>query len=329
MTDQDIIPPMLDAAASRRAERRRFLQLAGGASVAAGGLALLSACGGGGDDDSPSPTPSPSPSPTPTSTSNADRAALNFMLQLEYLQAQYFAYATTGAGIDAALLTGTGTAGSVTGGAAVPFADAFIAACAREIAADARARVAFLRDLIKAEAVAQPAINLSGAADGAFTKAARDAGVVGAGELFNPFANEGNFLLGAFLLQDVIVTAYKAFVPLTNLATSRTGFIGIAAAQAYHGGTIRTAIYANPDLRAPAGRISDWRDSLDGASDMDQGVTGTGGAANIAPADGNGIVYSRASGTVLNILYQNKASASSSGFFPAGFNGDLKTSNAN
>jgi hypothetical protein len=251
------------------------------------------------------------------------------MLQLEYLQAQYFAYATTGAGIDAALLTGTGTAGSVTGGAAVPFADAFIAACAREIAADARARVAFLRDLIKAEAVAQPAINLSGAADGAFTKAARDAGVVGAGELFNPFANEGNFLLGAFLLQDVIVTAYKAFVPLTNLATSRTGFIGIAAAQAYHGGTIRTAIYANPDLRAPAGRISDWRDSLDGASDMDQGVTGTGGAANIAPADGNGIVYSRASGTVLNILYQNKASASSGGFFPAGFNGDLKTSNAN
>ena len=328
MTDQDIIPPMLDAAAARRAERRRFLQLAGGASVAAGGLALLSACGGG-DDDDDTPTPTPSPTPTPTSTSNADRATLNFALQLEYLQAQYFAYATTGAGIDAALLTGTGTAGTVSGGAAVPFTDAVVAAAAREIAADARARVTLLRDLIKAEAVAQPAINLSGAADGAFTAAARAAGVVGAAELFNPFGSEDNFLLGAFVLQDVIVTAYKALVPLANLAAARGAYIGIAAAQGYHAGTIRTLLYANAALRGPAGRFSDWRDSLDGASDQDQGVAATDGAANITPADGNGLVYSRASGGVLNILYLNKASVSAGGFFPAGLNGDLKVSTAN
>ncbi|ONF95516.1 ferritin-like domain-containing protein [Sphingomonas jeddahensis] len=330
MIDQDTIPPMLDAAASRRAERRRFLQLAGGASVAAGGLALLSACGGGGDDDDDSsPTPSPSPSPTPTSTGNADRQVLNFALQLEYLQAQYFAYATTGAGIDAALLTGTGTAGTVTGGAAVPFADPFIAAFAREIAADARARVAFLRDLIKTEAVAQPAINLSGAADGAFTAAARTAGVVGGGELFNPFANDRNFLLGAFLLQDLIVTAYKPLVSLANAAATRNGFIGITTAQSYHAGTIRTALYANADWRADAGKFSNYRDTLNGGGDVDQGVASTDGAANITPADSNGIAYSRASGSVLNILYQNKAAVSAGGFFPAGFNGDLKTSNAN
>jgi hypothetical protein len=328
MTNQDNIPPMLDAAASRRAERRRFLQLAGGASVAAGGLALLSACGGG-DDDSPTPTPSPSPTPTPTSTSNADRAALNFALQLGYLQAQYLAYATTGASIDAALLTGTGAAGTVTGGATVAFGDPVTAAAAREIAADSRARVAYLRGLIASEAVAQPAINLSGAADGAFTKAARDAGVVGAGELFNPFASEANFLLGAFFLQDVIVTAHKALVPLANLATTRAGFVGIAAAQGYHAGLIRSAIYADTATRASALRFSNFRDSLDGSIDIDQGVTGTDNAANITPADGNGIAFSRASGGVLNILYLNKASVTSGGFFPAGFNGDLKTSTAN
>lgn len=351
MTDQDTIPPTLDAAAARQAERRRFLQLAGGASVAAGGLALLSACGGGDDDDTPSPTPSPSPTPTPTSTSNPDRATLNFALQLEYLQAQYFAYATTGSGIEGALLTGTGAAGMVTGGASAPLTDAVIAACAREIAADARARVLLLRDLIKAEGVAQPAINLSGAGDGAFTKAARDAGVVGAGELFNPFGSQDNFLLGAFVLQDVIVTAYKALVPLGNLAAARSAYVGIAAAQGYHAGTIRTLLYTNPALRGFTRRFSDWRDSLDGGTipspgpsptpsptatptpivdpGQDQGVATDDGAANISPADGNGIAYSRASGTVLNILYGTKDSVTSGLFFPAGFNGDLKTSNKN
>lgn len=329
MTDQDTIPPMLDAAANRRAERRRFLQLAGGASVAAGGLALLSACGG--DDDSPTPTPSPTPSPTPTptSTSNADRAALNYALQLEYLHAQYFAYATTGTGVPDALLTGTETRGTVTGGASVPFSDTVIAAGAREIAIDAQQRLAYIRGLIAAEAVAQPAINISGASDGAFTAAARAAGVVGAGETFDPYASERNFLLGAFVLQDVIVTAYKALVPLTNLSTTRTAFIGSVAAHGHYAGFIRTSLYGNSAWHVPARQFSDWRDSLDGASDQDQGVAATDGAANITPADGNGIAYSRASGGVLNILYINKASVSAGGFFPAGLNGDLKVSTAN
>lgn len=320
MTDYDILPQPLDTPASRQAGRRRFLQLAGGASVAVGGLALLSACGGDDDDDSsPTPDPSPSPSPTATSTSNADRAALNFALQLEYLQGQYFSYATTGAGLPADLLAGTGNAGAVSGGAPVAFRDPFVAACAREIAAEAQRRIAYLRGIITAEAVAQPAINISGAADGPFSAALNEA--------FNPYSGDGNFLLGAFFLQDVIVTAYKGLQPLINVGSSRTGFIGLLGAQSYHAGLIRTAIYGDPALRAMAGRFSNARDALDGTSDVDQGVA-IDGAANIAPADGNGITYSRTTPTVLNMLYATKATVSSGGFFPAGLNGDLKTSAA-
>ncbi|MCC2981515.1 ferritin-like domain-containing protein [Sphingomonas sp. IC4-52] len=320
MTDHDNLPQPLEAT-SRHAERRRFLQLAGGASIAAGGLALLSACGGDDDDDSgPSPTPSPTPTPTPTSTTNADRAAVNFALQLEYLQAQYFAYATTGAGVSADLLTGTGTPGGVTGGAPVTFSDPFVAACAREIAAESQRRIAYLRGIITAEAVAQPAINISGAADGPFSAALK--------ETFNPYSGDGNFLLGAFFLQDVIVTAYKGLQPLINIGNTRTGFFGLLGAQSYHAGLIRTTLYSDPALRTLAGRFSDARDSLDGSSDLDQGVS-IDGAANITPADGNGIAFSRTNPAVLNVLYVNKASVSSGGFFPAGLNGDLKTSAAN
>lgn len=314
MTDHDILPQ------SPAAERRRFLQLAGGASVAAGGLALLSACGGDdNDDNAPNPNPSPTPTPSPTS-GNADRQSINFALQLEYLQAQYFSYATTGAGVPADLLTGTGTAGAVTGGAAVTFADPFIAACAREIAADSQRRIAFLRGIITADAVAQPAINISGAADGAFSAAL--------GESFDPYANDETFLLGAFFLQDVIVTAYKGLQPLIAVAATRLGFYGLLAAQSYHAGLIRMELYRNPALRERAARFSDKRDALDGAGDLDQGVT-AGTAANITPADANGIAFSRSTPRVLNILYANTKSVSQGGFFPAGLNGDLKTSAAN
>lgn len=320
MTDLDTLPQPPEPTADRLAERRRFLQLAGGASIAAGGLALLSACGGDDDDSDPDPTPTPTPTPTATSTSNADRAALNFALQLEYLQAQYFAYATTGASVPADLLAGTGTPGAVTGGAPVSFSDPFTAACAREIAAESQRRIAYLRGIITAEAVAQPAINISGAADGPFSTAL--------GESFNPYSGDGNFLLGAFFLQDVIVTAYKGLQPLINLGTTRTGFFGLLGAHSYHAGLIRTALFTNATLRTLAGRFSDARDALDGSRDLDQNVA-TDGAANITPADGNGIAYSRSSPAVLNVLYLNKASVSAGGFFPAGLNGDLKTSAAN
>jgi hypothetical protein len=81
------------------------------------------------------------------------------------------------------------------------------------------------------------------------------------------------------------------------------------------------------------------RDSLDGTSDIDQGVApmtvtpanlaATQAAvtiANVAPLDSNGLAFSRSASQVLNIVYLNKGAASAGGFFPAGMNGNIKTS---
>ena len=88
-------------------------------------------------------------------------------------------------------------------------------------------------------------------------------------------------------------------------------------------------------LITSAQQISDARDSLDGTSDLDQGVGGTNigvlatGVSNIVPTDNNAIAFSRTPQQVLNIVYLNRASVTSGGFFPAGVNGSFTASGAN
>jgi hypothetical protein len=59
--------------------------------------------------------------------------------------------------------------------------------------------------------------------------------------------------------------------------------------------------------------------------------TGTGAnqASNIAPLDENGLAYSRTAGQVLNIVYLTGMARDRGGFFPAGVNGSIRTSQAN
>ena len=317
---------VLDAIAARRAERRNFLRYAGGAAASAGGLALLAACGS--DDNDPTPTPSPTASPTPIS---ADAEILNFALNLEYLEAQFYSWAAFGQPLSAGLTTGIGTPGAVTGGAAVPFSDPIVAQYAREIANDEVQHVAFLKTVLGGSAVAMPAINIAGDATGAFTAVARAAGVVGAAGVFNPYADDISFLLGAYLFEDVGVSAYKGASPLIGNKTFIEVAAGILATESYHAGLIRSVLYRKgidaPTIFTNARLISDARDGLDGTSDIDQGI-GDATTANIVPTDASGLAYSRSAGQVLNIVYLNKAAVASGGFFPAGINGNIRTSAA-
>jgi hypothetical protein len=335
--NSDMLAKVIEASDGRRAERRRFLRFAGSATAAVGGLTLLAACGNDDDDDA-GVTPTPTPAPPATGVTDID--VLNFALQLEYLEAQFYSYATFGVGLPAAQLTGTGTQGAVVTGTGagfprqVPFSDQIVAQYAREIAADEIAHVAFLRSALGTAAAAQPAINISGDANGSFTAAARAAGVVPSTGTFDPYLNDNNFLLGAYIFEDVGVTAYKGASPLISNKTFLEAAAGILAAEAYHAGLIRTILYRKgveiPLLRTAAGQISDARDSLDGSSDLDQGITGSDPAiSNIVPVDANAIAFSRTTGQVLNIVYLNRAATSSGGFFPAGVNGSIRTSAAN
>ncbi|MGI4983163.1 MAG: ferritin-like domain-containing protein [Janthinobacterium lividum] len=313
MTDSKLLIGTLDARVERREKRRQFFRNAGGLSLGLAGGTIISACGGGSGNNANASASAPT-----------DVEILNFALNLEYLEAQFYQYAVFGTGLAANLLTGTGTQGAVIGGTQVPFADPLVAQYAKEIAKDEQEHVAFLRSALGTAAVAQPAIDIGGTDPaGAFSTAARAAGLVGTGVAFNPYASDANFLLGAFLFEDVGVTAYKGAAPLITNKTYLEAAAGILAAEAYHAGLIRTVLYTK-GLASSANAISAARNSLDNNGADDQGISGaTSDISNIVPLDANGLAYSRNYGNVLNIVYLTKASVTLGGFFPAGVNGTL------
>jgi hypothetical protein len=327
MSKTDLIMNALDQRVLRREERRKFFKLSGGFAAGAVGGAVLGACSsGGGDAIAQNPPPA---------GSDSDAAVLNYALNLEYLEAQFYSFAAFGTGLANADLTGSGTQGAVIGGRQVAFTDPVVRDYAREIANDEIAHVRFLRSALGSAAVSQPAIDVGGTdPNGAFSNAARAAGLVGPGQAFDPYANDNNFLLGAFIFEDVGVTLYKGASPLINSKVFLEAAAGILAAEAYHAGLVRTVLYAKgiatPSLRTSADAISNARDSLDGATDLDQGISPTGSgttqASNIFPGDANAVAFSRTVQQGLNIVYLNPAAGvTRGGFFPAGMNGTIRS----
>lgn len=246
-----------------------------------------------------------------------DADIFNFALNLEYLEAEFYLRASVGQGLTNAEVTGTGTLGPVSGGRAVPFATQSIANYANEIARNERAHVNTLRTALGSNAVARPAIDLNLA----FTFAARAAGLAGPNDNFDAFANETNFLLAAFIFEDVGVTAYNGAAPLIKDPANLAGAASILAVEAYHAGIIRTILYSR-GLFSQAQAISNARDSLDGASDDDQGI-GDATTSNLSPVDQRGLVYARTPQQVLNIVYLNP-NGQPTGFFPNGLNGTVR-----
>jgi hypothetical protein len=316
MIDEPITMDALDARVERRHQRRDFFRSAAAAAgVVAGAAAVMR------------------PTRASAQAAPSDADIFNFALNLEYLEAQFYYHAAFGQGLPQDLLGGTGQQGAATGGRRVNFTDPAVAQYAREIAFDERAHVEFLRTVLGDAAVAQPPIDISAGPNGAFSAAARAAGLIGPNESFDPYASDENFLLGAYIFEDVGVTAYKGAAPLITNKTFLEAAAGILAVEAYHAGLIRTTLYRKgmraPKLIAATTAISDARDSLDGPENKDQGIGPREGASNVAPLDPRGIAYSRTAGEVLNIVYLNQMAVAEGGFFPEGVNGPINTSDAN
>ncbi len=288
--------------------RRKFLRRAGAAAgataaLASGGMMLTGA------------------RRAPAEETNLDPAILNFALNLEYLEAEYYLRGTTGVGVDAngAGVDGTPTLGSVTvkSNPKVPFENRFFQDIAVEIAGNELAHVRFFREALGSSAAARPAIDLLNS----FNTLAQAAGL---GKSFDPFANEINFLIGAFVFEDVGVTAFHGAAPLITNKDYLAAAAGILAVEAYHAGIIRTLLFKlGSRAQIDANKISMLRNTLSagGTGATDQGLH-VDNKPNLVPADSHASAFSRSARQVLNIVYGSPNGAKGL-FFPMGLNGPI------
>lgn len=225
---------ILDKLYEKGVSRRNFLVGAGAAST----VLALAGC----NDAYTAPT-----NTTPIVTSLNDTDILNFALNLEYLEAEFYLYAATGAGLSAADAGSGAGATIVPAVTKVPGLTTFQQNFLNELAYTEQSHVRFLRSALGASAVSRPVIDLTFFGPLAVAAKATTA-ATGTGS-FSPFTSYDNFLLGAFIFEDVGVTAYNGAAPLISPAGVTAGYLaaaaGIMAVEAYHAAAIRTQITAN------------------------------------------------------------------------------------
>jgi hypothetical protein len=218
---------------------------------------------------------------------------LNFALNLEYLEAEFYTVATTGRRIEdiGIGVNGVGTLGGTVGGGVVSM-DNRVMQVARDIANEEQMHVRFLRAALGSAAIAKPAINLA---------------ALGVG-----FANVTEFLTVARAFEDIGVTAYNGAAPLISSRAILASAAGIALTEAQHAGVLRFLVYDRgiavpqldnldvPPLASPNGRLFN--------------------------VNNEGLSPVRTPSQVLSVVYANRtAGARSGGFFPGGFNGTITT----
>ena len=304
-------------------------------------------------------------------TTYTDNDILNFALNLEYLEANFYYQAAFGTTIDVANAASTaagaplitlnqtvGTKGTVTGGSKVSFTTVQVGSYAVETAVEEGKHVAVLQSALGSLAVAQPAINIAAGTPGAFGTLA-NAALIPGGASFSPYASDAAFLVGAYVFEDVGVTAYLGAASLRTSAANLSVAAGILGVEAYHAGLIRTSIsYMDPTnagIGSYTNLISSLRATLAkqgllgvapstydanpddyGLATVSTSLAGSGSVTStrLTDADGtNVIAFARNTTQILNIVTGGGAvnvagtaavSPAIGVFFPAGLNGLFK-----
>jgi len=260
-----------------------------------------------------------------------DLDILNFALNLEYLEANFYSCAARGKPIPKHLWGGDKGVEPI--GCTKASLSAPAQAVAMDLYHDEVTHVKFLHSAIKAagaKPVHQPLISLGNP----FAAAANAAFNTTLSPSFTPYADDILFYHGAFIFEDVGVTAYHGAINAVS-APYLTATSGLMGTESYHAGAIRTLLinvateYVFPygvPVKTVVQAISNLRAMADGTygtpNQDDQGIITADGANNLVPSPPDAIPFSRTPQQVLDIVYlEGKGKG---GFFPNGLNGKIK-----
>ena len=251
-------------------DRRKFIKRVGATGL---GVAAVSMLGG-------------SLSKVQAASAITDADILNFALNLEYLEAEFYSMATYGSTLlELGVITSSEQSGPTTGGNMVPdFGSSPLAFLATALRVTEIDHVKYLRAALGSAAVLKPTINLNALGYG--------------------YSSVDSFLKLSRQFEDVGVSAYLGAAPLISSKTYLAAAGAILATEAQHSGSIRLACIQN-DVTSPA------VDSLD--------VPPT--QQNPYDVDKNALSIPRTTSQVLAIVYAG--GTCSGGFYPDGMNGTI------
>ncbi len=261
----------LDDVTRIAANRRAFLKGAGMAGVGLASAAMIGSKLVGNEQKV-------------AAASYSDGDILNFALNLEYLEAEFYAMATYGANlVKLGVIKADEETGPTTGGAKVPkFSSSPVAYVATGLRENEIDHVLLLRKALGSAAAKKPAINLNALGYG--------------------FSSVSSFLKLARQFEDVGVSAYLGAAPLISSSAYLAAAGAILSTEAQHSGAIRLACIWN-GISSPA------------VDKHDVPPTDSHPFA----VDSNGLSIPRTPAEVLNIVYAG--GRCSGGFYPDGMNG--------
>lgn len=266
---------LLDRIANAAIDRRKFVMRAGATGLGVAAMTML----GSGIGKAQTET-------TPTTYSDVD--ILNFALNLEYLEAEFYSMATYGSTlVELGVITQSETSGPTTGGNMVSgFKNSPVAFLATALRNDEIAHVKLLRTALGSSAVPKPAINLAALGYG--------------------FSSVSSFLELGRQFEDVGLSAYLGAAPSIQSKTYLATAAAILGTEAQHSGSLRLECI-QWGTKSPA------VDSLD--------IPPTSSAPY--DVDKNALSIPRTPQQVLSIVYGG--GTSSGAFFPDGMNGTITT----
>jgi hypothetical protein len=264
---------MQDAVNRIGANRRTFLKTAGLTGVGLVGATMIAGRMGALDQKV-------------QAAAYSDADILNFALNLEYLEAEFYAMATYGARlVNLGVISKDDESGPTTGGAKVPnFSSSPWAYVATALRNSEIEHVVYLRKALGSAAVKTPAINLDALGYG--------------------FSSVSNWLKLARQFEDVGVSAYLGAAPLITSSAYLAAAGAILSTEAFHSGSIRLGCIMN-NVTSPAVDAHDIPPT----------------SKNLYDVDSNALAIPRTPSEVLNIVYAG--GSSSGGFYPNGMNGTI------
>lgn len=272
-----------------------------------------------------------------------DTVPLQFALNIYYITCNYVRIGALGLKeqLDAPRIRGGETLTQpgvpITDGRQIEFSEAAMTMQRRvsEMAYEFRWRTIMLRDILRADAVAQKKIDLSA---GPFTAMFRQAGAIGPNDSFDPWASMTNYLVALETLLTVQATVLAGMLPTLTNDSVMAQIVSLSAGSANSATTARCMVRQlaadRPELLTMIDRLAAWRDGIDGSTATDSGLSPVVAAdgrttSRMMTADGNGLFRVRTPQQALNVLFMSRGAVSQGGFLPTGINGGIVTSAAN